>query len=251
MRTYMIAGNWKMHGSKQSVATLLAEIKASLPTDLPAEWVVFPPFVYLEKTQLALTGTHIAWGGQNCAEHAQGAFTGEVAATMLTEFGCQYVIVGHSERRHLLNESNQTVAAKFIRAQAEGLTPILCLGETQSERESGLTQQVVLAQLEAVLQLASGVQVLQNAVLAYEPVWAIGTGLTATPEQAQAVHLTLRAAVAEHDSVVADKLRILYGGSVKPCNAASLFAMPDIDGGLIGGASLDAKTFVEIGQCIK
>jgi triosephosphate isomerase (TIM) len=195
----------------------------------------------------ALANSSVAWGAQTCSEHKQGAFTGEVAAAMLAEFGCTYVIVGHSERRALFGESDAQVAAKFNAAQAAGLHPILCVGETLAEREAGKTEQVVLRQLNAVI-TAAGVPALARAVLAYEPVWAIGTGKNATPTEAQAVHAALRAVVSQRDGAVAAELRILYGGSVKPSNAAELFAMPDIDGGLIGGASLVAADFLAIGS---
>jgi len=203
------------------------------------------PFPYLAQAQASLTGSKVAWGGQNVSEHAQGAYTGEVSAAMLAEFGCRYVLVGHSERRALYGENDATVAAKFAAALQAGLTPILCVGESLAEREAGATGNVVVRQLDAVI-AASGIAALQRAVLAYEPVWAIGTGKTATPQQAQDVHALIRARVAASDAAVAQGLQILYGGSVKPGNAQELFAMPDIDGGLIGGASLVADDFLAI-----
>jgi triosephosphate isomerase len=226
-RSRLVAGNWKMHGSRASIAALLdALLKANL-----SGCVVCAPFPYLAQVAERLRGGAIAWGAQNVSEHAQGAYTGEVSAAMLAEFGCRYVIVGHSERRQLYRETDEQVAAKFAAVRAAGMTPILCVGETLEERDAGRTETVVARQLGAVK--------FENAVLAYEPVWAIGTGRNATPEQAQAVHAFLRKRVPAETP-------ILYGGSVKPQNAAAIFAMPDVDGGLIGGASLVAKDFLDI-----
>ena len=224
-----------MHGSRASNSALLEAVLGELARHSGAECAVCPPFPYLEQVGARLKGSAVALGAQNVSEHAQGAHTGEVAAAMLNEFGCRYVIVGHSERRQLYGESDAQVAAKFAAATAAGLTPVLCVGETLQERESGRTEEVVARQLEAVLNKSA----FGSAVLAYEPVWAIGTGRNATPEQAQAVHAFLRARVS------ADT-RILYGGSVKAQNAAAIFAMPDVDGGLIGGASLVAQDFIGI-----
>ncbi|MEM9403939.1 MAG: triose-phosphate isomerase, partial [Pseudomonadota bacterium] len=215
---------------------------------VPSEQVdvlVCPPSVYLESVGKAVAGSGIALGAQTVSEHNSGAFTGEVSAAMLLDQGCSYVIVGHSERRALYGETSEQVAAKFAAAQAAGLTPVLCVGESQSQREAGETSAVVDEQLDAVL-TASGVAALAGAVIAYEPVWAIGTGLTATPEQAQEVHRHLRARIEAQDSAVAANVQILYGGSCKGSNAAGLFAQPDIDGGLIGGASLNADDFLAI-----
>jgi triosephosphate isomerase len=203
------------------------------------------PFPYLAQAQAALAGSSIAWGAQTLSEQAKGAYTGEVSASMLVDFGCKYVIVGHSERRSLYGESDELVASKYMAAQAAGLTPILCVGELLDERESGVTEAVVARQLDAVIN-AAGVASLARAVVAYEPVWAIGTGKTASPEQAQAVHAFIRGKIAALDSGVADQLVIQYGGSVKAGNAAELMAQPDIDGGLIGGASLVADEFIAI-----
>jgi triosephosphate isomerase len=203
------------------------------------------PYPYLVQAQSALQGTSIAWGAQNLSQHEKGAYTGEVSARMLSDFSCSYVIVGHSERRSLYREDDKTVAAKFVAAQAGGITPILCVGETLQEREAGITEQIVARQLDAVIELA-GVEALGNAVVAYEPVWAIGTGKTATPEQAQAVHAFIRGKISALAAGVAQELVIQYGGSVKASSAAQLFGMPDIDGGLIGGASLVAEEFVAI-----
>lgn len=242
MRKKLVAGNWKMHGSLVENAALLAALKPALAG---IEAVVCVPFPYLAQVQAALSGSSIAWGAQNVSEQAKGAFTGEVSASMLLDFGCQYVIVGHSERRSLYGESDALVASKYVAAQAAGLMPILCVGESLAERESGVTEIVVSRQLDAVIDMA-GVGSLAKAVIAYEPVWAIGTGKTASPEQAQAVHAFIRGKVAALDAGVADHLVIQYGGSVKAANAAELMAQPDIDGGLIGGASLVADEFIAI-----
>ncbi len=244
MRKKLVAGNWKMHGSLAENAALLGAIKPALQG---IEAAVCVPFPYLAQAQAALAGSSIAWGAQNLSEQARGAFTGEVSAAMLVDFSCKYVIVGHSERRSLYGESDELVAKKYIAAQAAGLTPILCVGELLAEREAGVTEAVVARQLDAVIAVA-GVASLARAVVAYEPVWAIGTGKTATPEQAQAVHAFIRGKVAALDAGVAAGLVIQYGGSVKASNAAELFVQPDIDGGLIGGASLVADEFIAICQ---
>ena len=245
MRTSLVAGNWKMHGRLDMARELAARIAAGAPAGV--ELALCPPYPYLAALQQTLAGTPVALGAQNLAEQPEGAFTGEVAGEMLAEFGCRYVLVGHSERRSLYGETDAVVATKFQRAQAAGLVPVLCLGESQAEREAGQTETVVGRQLDAVLALA-GVAAFNQAVIAYEPVWAIGTGLTASPEQAQAVHAFIRQRLAGHDAAVAAATRILYGGSVKADNAALLLAEPDIDGGLIGGASLDADSFLAICQ---
>lgn len=236
-RTRLVAGNWKMHGSRQSNGALLDRLLQEIPRIKGVECAVCVPFPYLGQVAERLAGTAIAWGAQNVSEHPQGAYTGEVSAEMLAEFGCRYVIVGHSERRQLYGESDAQVAAKFAAAQRAGLVPIVCVGETLAERDAGRTRQVVERQLDAVLKMSS----FSGAVLAYEPVWAIGTGQTASPEQAQEIHAILRKRLTE-------KTPILYGGSVKPQNAAAIFAMPDIDGGLIGGASLAAQEFTAIAR---
>jgi len=247
MRKKLVAGNWKMHGSLAENAALLSALKPALAG---IEAVVCVPFPYLAQAQSELAGSSIAWGAQNLSEHSKGAYTGEVSASMLRDFGCSYVIVGHSERRSLYGESDQQVAAKFIAAQAGGLVPILCVGESLEEREAGITEQVVARQLDAVIS-AAGIGALANAIVAYEPVWAIGTGKTASPEQAQAVHAFIRSKIAGLDAAIADALVIQYGGSVKAANAAELLAQPDIDGGLIGGASLVAEEFAAICQAAK
>jgi triosephosphate isomerase len=233
-RTRLVAGNWKMHGSRAANRALLDAVLKGLDRD-DAQCAVCVPFPYLGDMQQWLQATPLAWGAQNVSEHEKGAYTGEVAASMLVEFGCRYAIVGHSERRQIYRETDAQVAAKFAAAQAAGLTPILCVGETLEERDAGRTEEVVSRQLDVVLTKVK----FGKAVLAYEPVWAIGTGRNATPEQAQAVHALLRKRVPS-DTV------ILYGGSVKPQNAAAIFAMPDVDGGLIGGASLVADDFLAI-----
>ena len=245
MRKYLVAGNWKMNGSTAANQTLVDGLLAGLVASDRVDMLVCPPSVYLESVGTAIAGSGIALGAQTVSEHESGAYTGEVSPGMLLDMGCAYVIVGHSERRALYEETSDQVAAKFAAAQAAGLTPVLCVGETQAQREAGQTSAVVDEQLDAVLS-TSGVAALTKAVIAYEPVWAIGTGLTATPEQAQDVHRHIRGRVAALDEAVADGVQILYGGSCKGSNAAGLFAQPDIDGGLIGGASLKAEDFLAI-----
>lgn len=245
MRRPLVAGNWKMNGSLASVRVLLESVRQGWRGHDVAELAVFPPFVYLAETERLLAGSTIAWGAQNLSQHASGAYTGEVAGAMLTDFGCRYVLVGHSERRTLYGEHDALVAAKFVAARQAGLMPVLCVGETLEERERGQTMQVIGRQMKAVLE-AAGSDAFAAAVIAYEPVWAIGTGHTASPEQAQEVHAFIRSQIAAMDANIACSIRILYGGSVKSANAAELFAMPDIDGGLIGGASLQAAEFLAI-----
>jgi triosephosphate isomerase len=235
-----------MHGSLPDNAALLEAVKSGTSRLSAARVAVCVPFPYLDQARQALAGSAVAWGAQNASQHAKGAFTGEVSASMIREFGCSYVIVGHSERRALYHEDSATVAAKFGAVRAAGMIPILCVGETLAQREAGQTGQVVDEQLSAVL-AAHGAAALADAVIAYEPVWAIGTGRTATPEQAQAVHQAIRARIAaEGGEGLAQGVPVLYGGSVKAANAAALFAMPDIDGGLIGGAALVADEFLAI-----
>ena len=245
MRVKLVAGNWKMNGSLASNQGLLKAIVAAVTPFTSMACAVCAPFPYLAQVQQILGGSGIAWGAQDLCEHDNGAYTGGVSAAMLTDFGCRYVIVGHSERRSVFGESDEVVAIKFGKAQAVGLTPILCVGETLAERETGLTEKTVARQLDAII-TSAGVKALEQAVVAYEPVWAIGTGKTATTEQAQAVHAFIRDRVAAKDSKVAAVLPILYGGSVKAANSTQLFGMPDIDGGLIGGASLVADEFAAI-----
>jgi triosephosphate isomerase len=249
MRKIMVAGNWKMHGSEAMISGLLNGIIDGLDKSCPADLVVFPPFPYLELVRSKAGGSGIAWGGQTLNPNQQGAHTGEVSADMLREFGCRYVLVGHSERRALYGESNRDVANRYAAAQPAGLVPVLCVGETIEQRQSGATETVVAEQLDAVLD-ASGIESFTTAVVAYEPVWAIGTGHTATPDQAQSIHAFIRDKFAALDDTIADQLRILYGGSVKGSNAADLFARDDIDGGLVGGASLTAEDFLAICRCV-
>ncbi len=240
MRGKLVVGNWKMNGSLQQNNALLAAVRAGWTERDGRRIAVCVPFPYLWQAQAALSGSAIAWGAQNLSEHKGGAFTGEVAAGMIAEFGCTYAIVGHSERRTLYQESDATVAAKAAATIESGLTPVVCVGETLAEREAGQTDAVVLRQINAVLSRLG--ESIERAVVAYEPVWAIGTGLNATPAEAQAVHKLLR----KHLGTPGKDVLLLYGGSVKAGNAGSLFAMPDIDGGLIGGASLKADEFLAI-----
>lgn len=240
MRGKLVVGNWKMNGSLQQNNALLAEVRAGWAEREGRGIAVCVPFPYLWQAQAALAGSSIAWGAQNVSEHASGAFTGEVAAGMIAEFGCRYAIVGHSERRTVYGEGDKVVAAKAAAVIEVGMTPVVCVGETQAERAAGSTEAVVLRQIDAVLaQLGERIA---KTVVAYEPVWAIGTGLNATPAEAQSVHNLLRRRL----GAVGKDVLLLYGGSVKAGNAGSLFAMPDIDGGLIGGASLKVDEFLAI-----
>ena len=244
MRKPLVCGNWKMNGSRAGNEALVAGIIKG--GDVPAELAVCPPFVYLEQVGRLLAGSAIALGAQDGRAEATGAFTGDTAVAMLKDIGVAYVIVGHSERRAMHAETDEDVAGRFVAALDAGIAPIVCVGETLEEREAGATASVVSRQLVAVLD-AAGERNLSTAVVAYEPVWAIGTGKTATPEMAQEVHALIRSRLAEHDSAAAEAVRILYGGSMKPGNAAELMAMADVDGGLIGGASLKAEDFLAIG----
>jgi triosephosphate isomerase (TIM) len=245
MRRQMVAGNWKMHGSRAVNQALLGELEMSLKPEWPIDIVVFPPYVYLSDAVRMLEGGRIAVGAQDVCAESGGAFTGQVCASMLKDVGCTHVIVGHSERRRWYHEDDALVARKFAVVLAADLTPVLCLGETLEEREAKQTEAVISRQLDAVIAV-HGVGGFARAVLAYEPVWAIGTGRTASPEQAQEVHAFLRNRIHAQDAKMARHLRILYGGSVKAGNAAELFSMPDVDGGLIGGASLSADEFQKI-----
>lgn len=245
MRKPLVAGNWKMNGSRESVAELLGGLKSGIGQVTAAEVAVCAPAIFIPAVQAALTGTPIAWGGQDVSVHASGAYTGEIAGPMLAEFGCRFVIIGHSERRAYHGESDATVAEKFVAAREAGLVPILCVGETLDEREGGVTENVVGRQLDAVI-AHCGIDKVGEGVIAYEPVWAIGTGKTATPDQAQEVHAFIRGRLEAHSAEVADGMRILYGGSMNPKNAAELMAQVDIDGGLIGGASLKADDFLAV-----
>jgi triosephosphate isomerase len=245
MRQILVAGNWKLNGSLDSIKQLISGITAGEDDTGNTQIAVCPPFVYIPVVADLLADSKIAWGSQDVSDQDAGAFTGEVAGPMLSEFGCTYAIVGHSERRSLYAEDDDFTARKFAAARRAGLTPILCVGETLEEREQGITENVVARQLDAVIAL-QGIGAIGESVIAYEPVWAIGTGKTASPQQAQDVHAFIRGKLAGLDKAVADKVQILYGGSVKGANAAELFAMADIDGGLIGGASLDAGEFLAI-----
>ncbi|MCX7114757.1 MAG: triose-phosphate isomerase [Gammaproteobacteria bacterium] len=249
MRRRWVMGNWKMHGSLTRVRSLLDDIKhadVTLPEHCGS--VVFPPAVYLELVQGLLSHTPIAWGAQNVYPANEGAFTGEISGPMLKELGCRFVLVGHSERRHLLAESDQFVAKKCVHVKTCGMTPVFCIGETLEERQAGLTQSVLLRQLNALRELDE--KGFHDLVIAYEPVWAIGTGQAATPTQVQEVHQFIRQYLSQIDGALAAQTSILYGGSVTPDNAAELFALPDVDGGLVGGASLDASRWKGILQCI-
>ncbi|MGB5259629.1 MAG: triose-phosphate isomerase [Gammaproteobacteria bacterium] len=247
MRQPLVAGNWKMNGSTGSVTALVEGIKAGIGSVTTAEMAVCPPYVYIPQVATMLAGTAISYGAQDVSDQEAGAYTGEVAPGMLFDIGCKYAIVGHSERRSIYGESDEFTARKFAAAQNAGLVPILCVGELLEEREQGITEQVVERQLDAVISL-EGIAAFGTAVIAYEPVWAIGTGKTATPDQAQEVHAFIRGKLATLDPGVAAGVRILYGGSMNPGNAAELLAMQDIDGGLIGGASLKPDDFLAIGK---
>ena len=247
MRRKIVAGNWKLQGSREFAAALVDAINAGAPAGV--HLIVLPPYPYLGEVLARCAGADIAVGAQDVSAHAKGAYTGEVAAAMLADVGARYTLVGHSERRQYHAESSELVAQKFRAAQAAGITPILCVGERLEEREAGQTEAVIASQLRPVLDLV-GVAAFADAVVAYEPVWAIGTGRTASPEQAQAVHAFIRSQVADRDAKIADSLPLLYGGSVKPDNAASLFAQADVDGGLIGGASLVAADFLAIATAL-
>lgn len=250
MRRKLVVGNWKMHGSLAQNQALMTSITAELRDLDQADFAVCVPSPYFAQAQSLLTGTNIAWGGQNVSPHEYGAYTGAVSARMLADFGCTYALIGHSERRVLIHETNTSAAASFGMALKAGLTPIFCVGETLEERQAGVSEAVVASQMIAILNTL-GMEVFTRAVqlravIAYEPSWAIGTGKTATPEQAQAMHVFIRQQIAERDANVAGRVRILYGGSVNPSNASQLFVMPDIDGGLIGRCSLSPEEFVRI-----
>jgi triosephosphate isomerase len=249
MRKILVAGNWKMHGSKTMVRDLLEGLLAGSSADGNADLVVFPSFPYLSLTESILSGSHIHWGGQTLNPNPQGAHTGEANGEMLKDLGCHYVLVGHSERRSIYGESDEDVALRFKAALETRLHPVLCVGETIQEREQGQTESVVERQMDAVINRV-GIEAFRRSIIAYEPVWAIGTGLTATPQQAQSVHAFIRDKLSSLDGIIAGHLRILYGGSVKGSNAAELFAQRDIDGGLVGGASLTAEDFLSIYSAI-
>ena len=245
MRQPLIAGNWKMNGTRASAESLIQGVIAGSTGMNQTDIAVCVPFVFLELGQRLLSGNAIRLGAQNVCTEASGAYTGETSAAMLSEFGCGYVICGHSERREYYGETDAIVAKKLAIVTSAGMTPILCVGETLAQREQGLMQTVIASQIDAII-MANGIASFDQLEIAYEPVWAIGTGKTATPEQAQEVHAFIRTRIVERDAAIAKKVRILYGGSMKPSNAAELLAMPDIDGGLIGGASLVAEDFLAI-----
>lgn len=245
MRRNLVVGNWKMHGSLASVDDLLSGLKSSSGGIDSTVVAVCPPYVFIPQVAKSLSGTAIQWGSQNLSEQQQGAYTGEVSGAMLAELGCEFAIVGHSERRSLYHETDQLVAEKFIAAQQAALTPILCVGESLEQREAGAALATVEAQLKVLVDLA-GIDAIAKSVIAYEPVWAIGTGKTATPEQAQQVHAHIRQVIAQSSQQVASEIQIIYGGSVNAENSAELFAKEDIDGALVGGASLKAIEFAAI-----
>ncbi len=249
-RRPLVAANWKMNGSLESMGGLVDTISQGVSKETKAEVLICPPYVYIQELGRAIEKTEIQLGAQNVSHMDSGAFTGEVAPAMLKDFACDYVIVGHSERRTLYGENDLRVAEKFVAVQANGMIPILCIGELLEEREANTTEEVIARQLDAVIDLA-GIQAFKQAVIAYEPVWAIGTGVTATPEQAQEVHEFIRLRLARHDHETAEGVRILYGGSVKADNAKQLFELADIDGGLIGGASLVAEDFLTICHSVR
>ncbi|PID33632.1 MAG: triose-phosphate isomerase [Thiotrichales bacterium] len=244
MRKTLVAGNWKLNGSKESIKELLKGILAGMP-EAKSDVAVCVPYIYIPLVQELLSGTDVAYGSESISEYDSGAYTGEISGPMLNDFDCDYAIVGHSERRTLFSEKDADTANKFAAARKHGLKPILCIGELLEEREQGITEKVVSRQLDAVIE-REGVEALADAVIAYEPVWAIGTGMTASPQQAQDVHAFIRKKIAALNTEVADKVQILYGGSVNGGNAKELFSMADIDGGLIGGASLKAEDFLAI-----
>lgn len=247
MRRGLVVGNWKMHGSRASASELVSGIKTQLNADIQGVAVVCPPSILISPVAEILVDSAVKWGAQNLSDQDEGAYTGEVSGAMLADAGCHYVIVGHSERRSLYGESDTLAAAKFIAALESGLTPILCVGESLQQREAGETLTVVGQQLQTVID-AAGIDAFGRAVIAYEPVWAIGTGKTATPDQAQDVHAYIRQQVAAADAQLAQRIQILYGGSVKADNAQELFARADIDGALVGGASLKVEDFIAICQ---
>jgi triosephosphate isomerase len=249
MRKKIVAGNWKMNGRCDQIKSLLQQLLVLIAKEeLEAQCVVMPPAIYLPLVKRQLQDSVIGWGAQNVYPQDAGAFTGEISGLMLADYACQYVLVGHSERRHLFGENEEFVADKFHHVKEHGMIPILCVGETIAEREQGLTQEVLAKQLLAVTTIDK--RCFSECVVAYEPVWAIGTGKTALPEQVQEIHFAIRALVAEFNIDDAERLTIVYGGSVNEKNARSLFTMPDVDGGLVGGASLNAQQFVDILKCI-
>lgn len=248
MRQQLVMGNWKMNGTRATIHSLLNELKLIFPTDITCGCVVFPPSIYLPLVHDLLENTPIQWGAQNVFSKNNGAYTGEHAAPMLKDYDCSYVLVGHSERRQIFHEDVKFVAEKFHQVKDHDMIPVLCVGETLAEREKGLTESVLESQISAVFR--DSLTDFQQCVVAYEPVWAIGTGKTASPEEAEAVHAFIRTMIAKHNPDDAKSLPIIYGGSVNENNARALFSMPNVDGGLVGGASLQAQQFLEIVKCI-
>jgi len=249
MRRKIVAGNWKMHGATATIKQLTSSLVEHEAKTLGAELIVFPPYPYLAQVQASLNATKIAWGAQNVCQHVgEGAFTGEISGGMLREFGCQYVLIGHSERRLIYQEADNLLRGKLVSAYRSGLTPIFCIGETEDQRQQGLTEKTLEQQLSIVCSKIDTINLLDKIIIAYEPVWAIGTGRTASPEQAQHIHHFIRQLISGYNNALAEQTSILYGGSVKSANAKELFAMPDIDGGLVGGASLIADEFIKISQ---
>ncbi len=248
MRQNLVMGNWKMNGNLEKITLLLRELTALLPVNDNTTCAVLPPSLYIPHVREILNKSRIHWGAQNVYPREDGAYTGEISAAMLTDFACRYVLVGHSERRHLFHEDENFVAEKFHHVKDHDMIPVLCVGETLEEREQGFTDVCITNQLRAIT--STGPDCFKRCIIAYEPVWAIGTGKTAEPEQVQAVHAFIREYVATFSPLDAENLPIIYGGSVNQKNARALFAMPDVDGGLIGGASLNAQQFVEIVKCI-
>ncbi len=247
MKKMLVAGNWKMHGNRAGIAHLLEVLSTTCRDFDKVDIAVFPPSLFIQQTAEALNQSTIQFGAQNLSPHSEGAYTGEISAAMLKDFQCDWALVGHSERRQYYAETDEIVAEKFAGAQKAGVQPILCIGETQQQREAHQTMEVIGHQLTTVLDVV-GIDAFLNGVIAYEPVWAIGTGLTASPEQAQEVHGFIRDQLTKKDADVAQSVRLLYGGSVKADNASGLFAMADIDGALVGGASLKAEQFTKICQ---
>lgn len=245
MRKPLVAGNWKLNGSRESISELLSDIRQKSDSVTVAELAVCPPYLYLSQVAHQLDGIDISLGAQDCSDQISGAYTGEVSAAMIKEFFCKYIIIGHSERRHIYGESNEMVATKYEQVKSNDLVPILCVGETLQQREEGHTEVIIARQIDAVIE-RMGIEGFANSVIAYEPVWAIGTGQTATPEQAQEVHEFIRYKLDALNKEIAANTRILYGGSMKPDNAQQLLQQSDIDGGLIGGAALKAEDFIAI-----
>lgn len=247
MRPKIVAANWKMNGDKSSVGKLLKELKELLPENMQSKSIIFPPAIFLDAVQNSLQAGLIRWGAQNIYPAVAGAYTGETSSTMLRDYGCEYVLIGHSERRYLLNETEKFIADKFHHVKEHGMIPVLCIGETLEEYENGHTEAKLAQQLRSIVRNEED---FKNAIIAYEPVWAIGTGKTAMPEQIQAVHMSIRTLLNQLGQTNSDSIPLLYGGSVNETNAKAIFSMPDVDGGLIGGASLNARQFVEIVKCI-